>query len=96
MFRFSHAPDQNRHFRLSIYPPTKFPCRLVCPESFRVPASCLARVSLAPGEKRTATLGIPYDRLALFGRRMKRVVEPGDFEVTVSDQRGTFTVKTGP
>jgi len=54
------------------------------------------RVSLAPGEKRTVTLEIPYNRLALFARTMKPVVEPGDFEVTVGDQRRTFTVKAGP
>lgn len=51
------------------------------------------RISLAPGERRTVALEIPYDRLALFDRRMQRVVEPGEFEVTVGGQRRIFQVK---
>jgi len=53
------------------------------------------RISLAPGERRAVKLDIPYDRIAIFNRQMKRVVEPGDFEVTVGRLRGTFQV-AGP
>jgi beta-glucosidase len=41
------------------------------------------RVTLAPGEKRTVTFTIGPDALSLVGRDMKRVVEPGRFEIMV-------------
>lgn len=50
------------------------------------------RVALEPGERRTVELVIPFDRLALYDRSMRRVVEPGDFEVSVGSQRGHFAV----
>jgi len=50
------------------------------------------RVSLAPGETKTVTLTIDAGQLALFNRRMERVVEPGDFDLFVGDQRTRFTV----
>ena len=49
------------------------------------------RISLAPGEKKTVELSIAYDQLALFNAEMKRVVEPGEFELLVGDLKGTFT-----
>jgi beta-glucosidase len=52
------------------------------------------RVSLAPGEHRTVTLEIPFDHLSLIDRQMKRIVEPGDFEVTVGGLHRTFQVQT--
>jgi beta-glucosidase len=44
-----------------------------------------ARVTLAPGEKRTVTLAITPAELQFYGMDMKRVVEPG-----------SFTIMTGP
>lgn len=51
------------------------------------------RVALAPGETRTVELTIPYDHLALFDRSMHRVVEPGNFEISVGALKGRFTVQ---
>jgi beta-glucosidase len=42
-----------------------------------------ARVSLRPGEAKTITLTITPDQLALWDLQMRRVTEPGDFEVKV-------------
>jgi beta-glucosidase len=42
-----------------------------------------ARVALAPGETRTLTFDIPYQRLTLVDAYEQRVVEPGEFEVSV-------------
>jgi beta-glucosidase len=47
------------------------------------------RVTLAPGEKRTVTFTIGPDALSLVGRDMKRVVEPGGFDIMV----GTSSTK---
>ena len=49
------------------------------------------RISLAPGEKHTVELTIAYDQLALINAEMKRVVEPGEFEIYVGDLKGAFT-----
>ncbi len=56
------------------------------------------RVRLGPGETRSVAFTIEPDQLALYDARMKRVVEPGDFEVMVGAssadirQRTTLTV----
>jgi beta-glucosidase len=56
------------------------------------------KVPLAPGESRTVTLTLAPRDLALLDAGMKRVVEPGAFEVLVGASsadirlRGTFTV----
>jgi beta-glucosidase len=58
------------------------------------------RVLLAPGEKRTLRLFIPYERLSLVDAYGKRIVEPGEFELLVGGssqrsalkQRATFRV----
>jgi beta-glucosidase len=42
-----------------------------------------ARVTLAPGEKKTVTFTLGPDALSLIDRRMQRTVEPGRFEVVV-------------
>jgi beta-glucosidase len=39
------------------------------------------RITLQPGETRTVTFRIGPDALALYDRRMRRVVEPGAFTV---------------
>ncbi len=64
--------------------------------SVTMPAKLLqdfTRVALAPGEKKTVTLTIPGQALALLDVNLKRVIEPGDFAVTVGDQRAVFTVR---
>ena len=40
-----------------------------------------ARVSLKPGEKREVSFMITPDKLAYYNREMKKVVEPGEFEI---------------
>jgi beta-glucosidase len=40
-----------------------------------------ARISLAPGETRTVTFHLTPDKLEAFDLDMKRVVQPGDFEI---------------
>ncbi len=42
-----------------------------------------ARVELAPGETRRVTLDVPFERLALVDAALRRLVEPGEFEVMV-------------
>jgi beta-glucosidase len=41
------------------------------------------RVTLAPGERRTIAFTIDPDALSLVDRSMRRVVEPGRFEILV-------------
>ena len=43
-----------------------------------------ARVTLAAGERRTINLSIPQQRLSLVDAYERRVVEPGEFEVSVA------------
>jgi beta-glucosidase len=56
------------------------------------------KVALGPGEKAAVTLTLTARDLALYDRQMKRVVEPGDFEILVGASaadirlRGTFAV----
>ncbi|MGM9803852.1 MAG: glycoside hydrolase family 3 N-terminal domain-containing protein [Muribaculaceae bacterium] len=42
-----------------------------------------AKVNLAAGEVRTVRLAIPVADLALYNREMRRVVEPGEFELQI-------------
>jgi len=41
------------------------------------------RVTLAPGERRTVTFDLGPEQLAYHGPDLKRVVEPGRFQVMV-------------
>ena len=41
------------------------------------------KVELAPGEERQVRFSIPVQQLALYDAGMRRVVEPGDFELQV-------------
>jgi beta-glucosidase len=43
-----------------------------------------ARVTLAAGERRTISLTIPQERLSLVDAYERRIVEPGEFEVSVA------------
>jgi beta-glucosidase len=51
-----------------------------------------ARVTLAAGERRTISMIIPQERLSLVDAYERRVVEPGEFEVSLApcsrDERG--------
>ena len=57
------------------------------------------RISLRPGEKKTVIFELKPDDLAFFDSRMKRVVEPGEFEILVGSSsadirlRGIFRVE---
>jgi len=65
--------------------------------SFTRPVMQLAafeRVHLAPGETRTVELRIAPDSLSLVGEGMKRVVEPGDFDVMVGPSSAETTTVT--
>jgi len=42
-----------------------------------------ARIALKQGETKTVTFTVTSDKLEFFGREMKRVIEPGDFEIMV-------------
>ena len=49
------------------------------------------RVTLKPGEKKTVTLTLSADQLAFYDRDMKRVVEPGAFDVMVGGSSTNLT-----
>ena len=56
------------------------------------------RVTLKPGETRRVSFGLGHDELAFYNADMKRLVEPGEFRVRVSNSSvggvtGTFEVK---
>ncbi|MEN6454178.1 MAG: glycoside hydrolase family 3 N-terminal domain-containing protein [Prolixibacteraceae bacterium] len=42
-----------------------------------------SKVHLKAGEAKTAHLSVPVDELALYNKEMKRVVEPGEFELQI-------------
>jgi beta-glucosidase len=52
------------------------------------------RVTLAPGEKKTVTFTLGPDELSLVNRAMKRVVEPGTFEIMVGTSSTQLTTVT--
>ena len=41
------------------------------------------RITLSPGERRTVSLSLSPQHLAFYNKEMKRVVEPGEFEIMV-------------
>jgi beta-glucosidase len=47
------------------------------------------RVTLKPGEKKTVTMYVTPDALSLIDRTMKRIVEPGDFDILVGTSSAT-------
>jgi len=55
-----------------------------------------ARIHLAPGEKRTVSFTMKPDAMAIWNEQMKRVIEPGRFDVMVGSSssdirlRGSF------
>jgi beta-glucosidase len=52
------------------------------------------RVTLNPGEKKTVTFTLGPDELSLINRDMKRVVEPGKFEIMVGTSSTQLTTVT--
>jgi beta-glucosidase len=42
-----------------------------------------ARVNLEPGQKKTVSLEVPFEQLALVNQNLESIVEPGEFEVMV-------------
>ena len=53
------------------------------------------KIALKPGESRRLDFTIPYESLALYDRRMRRVVEPGTFEIFVGSLAAKFIVPAG-
>jgi len=58
-----------------------------------------AKIELAPGQSQVLSFEIPAKELALWNRQMKRVVEPGDFDLMVGQNavdiklKGSFAVR---
>jgi beta-glucosidase len=52
------------------------------------------RVTLAPGEKKVVTFWLGPDALALVDRHMRRIVEPGRFEIMVGPSSTQVTTAT--
>ena len=48
------------------------------------------KIELQPGESKTVTLNLSYDDLSFINIDNKRVVEPGEFEVTIAEQKQSF------
>jgi beta-glucosidase len=53
------------------------------------------RIHLKPGETRTVTFTIEPDFLAIWNLQMKRVVEPGQFKVSVGASSTDIRLKGG-
>ncbi len=57
------------------------------------------RIELKPGESREVTFNLGFDQLAIYNRDLRRVVEPGMFEVMVGSSssdirlKGEFSIK---
>ena len=51
------------------------------------------RISLNPGETKTVSFKINKEHLSFIGRENKRIVEPGEFEVTVNTLKEKFVLK---
>jgi beta-glucosidase len=57
--------------------------------------AAFARAELDPGEARTVLLEVPFERLALVDAELRRVVEPGEFDVMVGpSSRSADLLKT--
>ena len=52
-----------------------------------------SQVELSPGETKTVTFDIPVTDLAYFGPKNYPILEPGEFEVMIADQKATVTVQ---
>lgn len=52
-----------------------------------------ARVELKPQESKSVELSIPVERFSLLNSEMKRVVEPGEFEILVGSSSGDMKLR---
>ena len=52
-----------------------------------------SQIELSPGETKTVTFDIPAIDLAYFGPKNYPILEPGEFEVMIADQKATVTVQ---
>jgi len=53
-----------------------------------------SRITLQPGEKKTITFTLKPDQLAIWNAQMKRVVEPGEFEVMIGSSSDDIRLHT--
>jgi len=51
------------------------------------------KIMLNPGESKTVSFTITPEQLSFIGRDFSRIIEPGDFTVTVESLKATFVVK---
>ena len=51
------------------------------------------RITLKPGEKRTVSFTIDSDYLSFLNREMKRVVEPGKFQIMIGSSSEDIRLK---
>jgi beta-glucosidase len=51
------------------------------------------RITLAPGEKRTVSLTLKPDQMAIWNEKMHRVIEPGRFEIMVGASSGDIRLR---
>jgi beta-glucosidase len=51
----------------------------------------LKRVSLTPGEKRTVSFDIKPEQMSVIDNNGKRVIEPGEFVVSIGGKQPGFT-----
>lgn len=51
------------------------------------------KIELQPGESKTVTFTLNEDDLSFVGLNNKRIVEPGEFVITVADQKQSFNFK---
>jgi beta-glucosidase len=54
--------------------------------------AAFTRIHLEPGEEQRVALTIHADQLALYDLKMRRAIEPGDFELYVGDLKASFEV----
>ena len=52
-----------------------------------------SQVELSPGETKTIPFDIPITDLAYFGPKDYPILEPGEFEVMIGDQKATVSVR---
>ena len=52
-----------------------------------------SKIELQPGESKTVSFTLNEADLAFHDRQNRRVVEPGDFRITIGDQSAIFTLQ---
>ncbi|MND76890.1 Periplasmic beta-glucosidase precursor [compost metagenome] len=62
----------------------------ITPEAKRLRA--FDKVEIQPGQTRTVSFEIDKNRLSFINYDLKRVTEPGDFDLQIGDQKASFTV----